>query len=258
MRLRQVVKQAAIRLLARQGFLVQRADELTRLADLCGSDKGTRLSAHRYTRIYDQIFRPLKHDRLALVEIGLLRVDDDKRRVSNGTEGADAIGATRAPSLEMWRTYFPNAQLFGFDIDDFSGVTIDRCTILQGDMSSRADLKRLASAVGRSIDILVEDGSHVSHHQQIALATLFPHLKSGGIYVIEDLHWQDDRIEKTNAPKTRNLLRALLVNGVFDSPFLSADEKQYLEEHVVSVSLFDSLTRDVADSTDALAVLVKR
>ena len=41
----------------------------------------------------------------------------------------------QAPSLEMWRRYFPKAKLFGFDIDDFSSVEIDGCVILQGDMS---------------------------------------------------------------------------------------------------------------------------
>jgi hypothetical protein len=158
----------------------------------------------------------------------------------------------------MWKNYFPNAEIFGFDIDDFSGVKIDRCTTVRGDMSSPADLERLVSTVGRPIDILLEDGSHASHHQQIALGTLFPHLRSDGIYVIEDLHWQDSSIEKPDSPKTRDILRRLQVDRVFESPFVSPEQRSYIERNVKAIALYDSLTLDVADGTDALAVLVRK
>ena len=41
---------------------------------------------------------------------------------------------------------------------------------------------------GGDFDIIIDDGSHKMNHQQISFDVLFPHLKSGGIYVIEDLH----------------------------------------------------------------------
>jgi hypothetical protein len=258
MTMKQLVKHAVTRALASQGYSLGRINELARLADLYGSDKGTRMSGHCYTRVYEQLFRPLRYERLVFVEIGLLRVDIDARRVGNGAEGTAAIEAGRAPSLEMWRDYFPNAEIFGFDIDDFSRVRMERCTILRGDMSSPADLERLARTIGRPIDVLIEDGSHVSHHQQIALGALFPRVKSKGMYVVEDLHWQDARVEKAGAPKTRDILRKLAVNRVFDSPFISEEQRKYITDNVEKVSLFDSLTCEVSDTSDALAVLVKK
>jgi hypothetical protein len=36
------------------------------------------------------------------------------------------------------------------------------------------------------LDIIVDDGSHDSGHQILTFATLFPHLKPNGYYVVED------------------------------------------------------------------------
>jgi hypothetical protein len=62
------------------------------------------------------------------------------------------LSANSAPSLELWRAYFPNARLIGFDIDDFSKVRIDRCQILQGDISSPSSLAQIRLAANNCID----------------------------------------------------------------------------------------------------------
>ena len=37
-------------------------------------------------------------------------------------------------------------------------------------------------------DVIIDDGSHESEHILTSLKTLFPRLKTGGYYFIEDLH----------------------------------------------------------------------
>jgi hypothetical protein len=244
--------------LARKGYWLRRIDDLTQLADRVGSDKGTRYSGHLYTRVYRKFFQELRDSEIAFLEIGLLRVDADRRRAVNAVEGTTAAVAVRAPSLEMWRAYFPRAQLFGFDIDDFSKVEIDDCTIIRGDMSSPSDLARLVAAAGRQFDVIIDDGSHASHHQQIALGYLFPHVRSGGLYIIEDLHWQDDHLEKAKAPKTRDMLRRLQAGCDFETPFLFGQEQAYIQTNLDGIWLFDSLTTVVDDAADALAILRKK
>ena len=244
--------------LARNGYLVREIDELTYLADSCGSDKGTHSSAHMYTRVYQNLFRSLRSSRLTIVEIGLHRSDVDQRRVTMGLNGSGGAVALRAPSLELWRQYFPHADIFGFDIDDFSSVKIDRCKIIRGDMSSRDDLAELVRVIGRPIDILIDDASHASHHQQIALGFLFSHIRSGGMYIIEDLHWQDETTERSDAPKTRDLLRLFQVDGSIRSPFFMHEEQEYIQGSVKKVLLFDSISTELEDATDALAVIVKK
>jgi len=128
-------------------------------------------------------------------------------------------------------------------------------------------LAKLVTAVGRPFDIIIEDASHASHHQQIALGVLFPHLRSGGLYIIEDLHWQDPGLEKPNVPKTNDLLKKLQILGEFESPFLSDVERAYLRDHVDRLSLYDSLTLELCsdpgllridDANDAIAVIRKK
>jgi hypothetical protein len=253
-----LLKDQAKKQLARAGYSLKSINELTYLADMAGSDKGTRSNAHMYTRIYERFFEKIRNKDIAILEIGLCRSDADQRRMQCAAEGETTSAASRAPSLEMWRTYFPKARLFGFDIDDFSKVKIDRCRIIRGDMSSRDDLAKVSLAVGGDLDVIIEDGSHASHHQQIALGSLLPHVRPGGLYIVEDLHWQDERLEKQNAPKTRDILRRFQATGVFESPFLTEAEQKYVQENVERVWLFDSLSNYVSDASDAVAVLQKK
>jgi hypothetical protein len=252
------LRNLAKKYLTRKGYSLRRIGDLTRLADTFGSDKGSQRSAHGYTRIYGKLFENLRAKEPSILEIGLLRPDQDNRRMVNAAEGVTFSSASTAPSLAMWRAYFPRALLFGFDIDDFSEVNIEGCRIIRGDMSSRSDLSKLVAAIDRPLDIIIDDGSHASHHQQIALGFLFPHLRSGGLYIIEDLHWQDEAMEKEGAPKTRDLLRLLQAIQDFESPFLSGSEQKYIKQNLDKIWLFDSLTSDVEDATDALAVLRKK
>src|SRR5215510_3641676 len=73
--------------LGRQGFSIRRLSELTQLADRFGSDKGTCLSAHLYTRVYEKFFNDLRHRPICLLEIGLFRSDMDGRRTVYAVEG---------------------------------------------------------------------------------------------------------------------------------------------------------------------------
>ena len=256
----QLIRNQLKRQLSAHGYSVQRVDPLTALADKFGSDKGTMLCGHQYARIYGNLFEPLRQRDLVVLEMGLLRIDADWRRANNGAQGSTHSACARAPSLEMWSAYFPRARIYGFDIDDFSSVRLDRCTILRGDMSSRADLARLVDAIGAPIDIIIDDASHASHHQQIAFGHLFPHLRTGGLYVIEDLFFHDPAMELAGAPNTRDLLRRLQAVGKFRSPFLSELQQSFIEENHETVQLFDSRgkTSNVKDWTDSLAVVTKR
>jgi hypothetical protein len=212
-------------------------DDLTRLANKYLSDKGTlAFGAHYYTRVYHSLFKSMRTREITLLELGLLHPCDSR------------VGV--APSLNMWREYFPKARLIGFDINDFSGVSLPNCTIIRGDMGSRDDLATVSSY--GPFDIIIDDASHASAHQQIALAALFPHVKPNGFYVIEDLNWQPPK-ESPSFPKTRDILRV----KSFASPVITVSEAQFLIENVGMVAFFDTCDKCNLDRSDAMAVLVK-
>ncbi|GGO19042.1 class I SAM-dependent methyltransferase [Micromonospora parathelypteridis] len=141
------------------------------LAELCvryGSDKW---GHHTYPRRYEQHFDHLRDQPLTILEIGVGGFGDQ------GRGGA---------SLEVWRRYFPRALVYGLDIVDKSHLSAGRVTVLQGDQSSPTDLARVLEVTGKP-DIVIDDGSHVSPHLLASFAYLFPHLRDGGLYVMEDL-----------------------------------------------------------------------
>jgi hypothetical protein len=98
------------------------------------------------------------------------------------------IGIFRGASLRMWREYFPNAIIHGFDQNTFPYLLPDRIQLHQGDQASRDSLLRLLEATGSDFDFIVDDGGHTMLQQQVSLGVLFPHLRPEGLYALEDLH----------------------------------------------------------------------
>ena len=235
--------------------LSEPVDELAALADRYGSDKGAR--GNNYARVYSELFRPLRDRPVRLLEIGLLcrgkGWDDDASR-----DIGQAI-ASDAPSLRMWVDYFPRAAIFGLDFNDFSQVRIERCRIFRGDSGRAEDLQAVLHSTSGSLDIIIDDASHLSRDQQAALGVLFPALTAGGIYAIEDLTYQPPGLEPQDELKTLDLLRRAEVTGKFRSPHLSLQQSGYLEANVAEVAMFDSLTLGHAISgRDSLGVLRKK
>ncbi len=170
---------------------------LSELATQYGSDKGP--SKHRYTELYELLFRPFRDADIRFLEMGLL--------IGGPEHGVDAGRETVAsPSIQMWLDYFSKAQITGLDISDFSAFAKGRFSFVQCDMGDRAALKRAAAEIGE-VDIIIDDASHASHHQQNAFLEFFPRLASGGLYIIEDLRWQPPTMEIEGITKTAPLFR---------------------------------------------------
>ena len=97
------------------------------------------------------------------------------------------IGVQTDRSIRMWEEFFPNATIWGLDIDpQCERFTGDRRRIVIGDQGDRACLRRVVEAAGGSFDIVIDDGSHLVEHQFTSFDFLFPHLTEHGIYVVED------------------------------------------------------------------------
>ena len=178
---------------------------LTELADKYGSDKGR--SKHRYTELYDMLFAPFRDQEINMLEMGLLvggpEVGKDKDRKT-----------TDSPSVNMWLDYFSKAIVHGLDISDFSWIKNDRFRFYRCDMDQREYIA-VASADMPTMDIIIDDASHASHHQQNGFLELFPKLKDGGLYIIEDLRWQPSGMERDGITKTGELFGGFQIKRRF-------------------------------------------
>lgn len=142
--------------------------DLRALAKFYGSDKwGT----HCYATHYQQHFSPRRRERLTILEIGV---------------GGYHVPHAGGGSLRMWKRYFPKANIFAIDIFDKSPHNEDRIRIFKGSQDDPAFLASVVAATG-PIDIVIDDGSHINAHVLASFELLFPHLRQGGWYVIEDL-----------------------------------------------------------------------
>ena len=170
---------------------------LTDLADRFGSDKGS--TKHRYTELYQMLFHPYRGRKISFLEMGL--------QIGGPEHGQSADRKTTdLPSVRMWLEYFPKARIHGLDVSDFAWFAADRFNFHRCDMEDRANIAKAAANLP-AMDIIIDDASHASHHQQNGFLELFPRLKPGGLYVIEDLRWQPEAYERPGITKTADLFR---------------------------------------------------
>lgn len=144
------------------------AAPMTQMEELFWSNKGPIVHKwHHYLPIYDKYFAPWRGGPVRMLEIGV----------------------SRGGSMQLWREFLgPEAVLFGIDIDP-------ACAKFDGEgaqvrIGSQADpefLRKVVAEMG-GVDIVLDDGSHVSKHMRASLDVLYPMLSDGGLYIIEDLH----------------------------------------------------------------------
>lgn len=136
---------------------------LTTLATLHGTDK----LGHGYIEYYEQY---LPKEARFVLEIGVAK-------------GASAL---------MWNDYYgPDTDIHLADLFQDPGHVSPRWCRDKGfvpHIGNQADINSLYT-IKPMFDVIIDDGSHRADHMQITFKHLFVNnLKSGGIYVIEDLH----------------------------------------------------------------------
>src|SRR5579864_8038519 len=99
------------------------------------------------------------------------------------------IGIYSGGSLEMWRDYFGSGcQIYGVDIEPAcKAYERDSVKVFIGDQGDRNFWKKFKQEVP-AVDIVIDDGGHLTEQQIITFEELLPHLQPNGIYLCEDLH----------------------------------------------------------------------
>ncbi len=204
-----------------------------------GTDKAT---YHGYTHEYEKQFQGIRED------------------VKNVLE----IGTAEGYSVQMWRDYFPNATIYTVDIrsDVYKYPEDDRIVLCiynfgkhEDDDEShthqeyKLDVKDGFKGINSfkrdlpiEFDVIIEDASHMMKDQQITLAKLFDQVKSGGIYVLEDLatshkssRW--NKYKKEGDTNTLDMLKQFNETGKFESVHMTEEQMDYLSENIASCEI---------------------
>lgn len=208
---------------------IESLDLLSRIGSQYGTDKVN----HGFTAFYDRYFR------------------ERRKRVGKVFE----IGIFGGASLFMWRDYFPNAVIHAMDLTPVQLDSADRITTYAGNQEDRGLLQSIVDRAGSDFDLILDDGGHTMSQQQTTLGAMFPHVKPGGYYVIEDLHtsfmprinlyrdgevvdYYETGIDSCKAT-TYGIVQALSEGSTFESEFMTDVERRYLRDRVQWVEIFD-------------------
>jgi len=104
-------------------------------------------------------------------------------------------GVFKGASIHWLRNIFPDAEIVGVDIlpRQSEWPTGAGITYLTADQADRPAIARTLRSLNRRFDLVIEDGSHVPHHQACCLAETYSFIRPGGMYVLEDLHTSHPR-----------------------------------------------------------------
>jgi hypothetical protein len=148
---------------------------------------------HNYDPLYQQYVSPLRCNNVTFLEIGL----------------GCGMAYHEGHSLTLWMEYLPRAAIVEVEAN-WGCVTVlrqnweaapatwvntsatswadafKRVSLEIGDQTDASSLRLVGEARG-PFDIVVDDGGHTMLQQVTSLAALWPYVRPGGVYIVEDL-----------------------------------------------------------------------
>ena len=239
-----------------------------------------------YTKVYNEIMEDKRNNLIDIFEIGIY------------------FGA----SLRMWHEFFPNGNVYGIDNGrllpgakvlvggrdgtkinilseddvkllqpnakvenywDFTWIENERIKCFVADQRSESQLKDAFKHFKcDTFDFIIDDGQHFQEHQQKSLGMLFPTVKSGGYYIIEDIATQENLVgghfwgqkKKDASDSTDYIFKEFLNGKKLESRYITESETDYIEENIEDIYLFDDLNKNNSpiNGTSKILIIKKR
>jgi predicted O-methyltransferase YrrM len=142
------------------------------------------------------------------------------------------IGVYFGGSLQYLSDKFPDAKIYGIDIEDKKQYDAENIKTYIVNQEDRDALNKFLEETNVEFDLIIDDGGHTMRQQQVSFGALFKSLKKGGIYILEDLH--TSRLEQlgTIAPDdiitTLDMLYTIQYTKNVISNHILDEEKDYI------------------------------
>jgi len=201
---------------------------LTEVGLRTGADKAV---DHLFTEVYDDIFSQYESPRIL------------------------EIGVHHGASINMYLEYFKNPYVVGMDIEQ--KIELDpRWKFVLGDQTNPTDLDKCVEE--QPFDIILDDGGHTMRQQQITLGHLFKHVKSGGYYILEDLHTSayPEYIEAGTEYTTYEMIKQLQAGNTYFSNYIPRDVQLDIANRIDNIILWHRIP-DVASQSVTSIIKVK-
>ncbi len=201
------------------------------LSKIAAIHKTDKCGNHNYTPHYQTHFRKYKFKNNTILEIGVGGYNESLR-------GGN--------SLRMWKSYFPFSKIYSLDIYDKSFLEERRIKIFKGSQVDISFLDKLTNETG-DFDLIIDDGSHINEHVITSFKLLFPKLKKGGIYVVEDTqtsYWEEYGGNSTNLDSKHTIYGYFksLIDSLNNEEFIIENyEKTYYDKHIISMHFYHNM-----------------
>ncbi len=149
------------------------------------------LSGHRsgYTGLYYLLFSQLQNKELIIAEIGI----------------------EKNASTKLWRNFFVNAEIHGFEFDDKKiqnalKDNLPNTHYHKIDVANPSSIDEAFRSTNKRFDIIIDDSTHLFDHQINIINNVYKYLKDNSILIIEDIYkYRKEYGEKLYYNKIRSL-----------------------------------------------------
>ena len=185
-------------------------------------------TGHSYHKFYEKYFKPIKNQSLDILE----------------------IGSFKGNATAAFYFYFKNSHITSCDLyPDFFLYKSKRIKQFKIDNSSERELNSNILEKNINFDIIIEDAGHYFKDQIISLFILFRCLKSGGIFVVEELDFPDTRDDMNvskEKPSLKEILSLIEQNKDFTSKYITNDQKEYFLNNFKNIEIFKGQYNEIA------------
>ena len=186
------------------------------------------IDGHQYNLFYEKFLNKKKESIIDILELGTFK--------GNATAS--------------FFYFFPNAVIDTGDLyPDLFRYKSNRINNFKIDTSSKKELHEKLISKKKKYELIIEDAGHYFKDQIISLFMLFPKLKKGGIFIIEELDFPDTRDDMNilrEKPTLKNILNLVNERKDFISKYVDQSEKKYFLENFKSINIFKGRFNEIA------------
>lgn len=187
-----------------------------------------KIKAHGYANIYEKIFLKHKEKDIDILELG-------------------SFYGNASAALYF---YFKKAKIHSGDINpDMFKFFSNRIRNFYVDTGSEISITKNILEYGANFDFIIEDASHMLKDQIISLFMLFPLIKPGGYFIIEELDFpetrEDMRIGEVSLD-LKQILNNIKNNKEFNSEYINENDKKYFLNNFSLIEILKGNFNEIA------------
>jgi len=199
-----------------------------------------KISTHNYSIFYEKYLSNLKEKKINILE----------------------IGSHEGKGIASFYFYFPYSKIIGANINPFQmKFKSKRITELFINVSSKKIIKNFSDHIKVDQDIIIDDASHNLRDILFTLSILFKKLKSGGLYILEDMnqfHVFPELNPFKNELTPKQIFNRIKEKKTFKSSFISDEEKNYLIENIKEIKIETGAMKINNANVSDIAFIFKR